>query len=252
MQREGSQTVYLLHEGSGNGLYNMAMDQALLKRCGETGDCFLRFYSWNPATLSLGYFQKPADVCELQACRDAGVQLVRRQTGGGAILHDREITFSMVFPENHPVLGESIPQSYFNLTRPLLEYLQQRGVDTDFRGAEKTVCKTPNCFAGSAATDLVLEGRKVFGSAQRRKSGAVMTHGSLLLDIDRQLWQNVFGDRMGSGFTSLKDYGITVDDRRSFEQEIVTAYQNFMDWTLREFGDSLSWQEQAALFRVDA
>jgi lipoate-protein ligase A len=85
--------------------------------------------------------------------------------------------------------------------------LKGLGAKAEFRG-EADKLKTPNCFAGRACPDVVIEGKKVFGSAQRRKDAGVLQHGSLLLDIDRELWAKVFGPNLGEGFTSLAEHGL--------------------------------------------
>jgi lipoate-protein ligase A len=105
------------------------------------------------------------------------------------------------------MLQGPVNDSYLEITRPLLEFLRKSGVGASFRG-ECPSLKTANCFAGSACPDLVVGGKKVFGSAQRRKGGAVLTHGSLLLSINQELWNGVFGPRLGAGFASV-DLGAT-------------------------------------------
>lgn len=183
----------------------MAADAALLERAISGDGPFLRIYGWSRPTLSLGYFQKESEVAEAGACQRLGVDVVSRFTGGGAILHHHEATFAIALPASHPLAKLDVNESYLALTKPLLELLRQHGVAAKFRGGEEPVLKTPNCFAGSACPDLVVQGRKLFGSAQRRKQGAVLQHGSLLLDIDQALWAGVFGPRLGSGFISLAE-----------------------------------------------
>lgn len=184
----------------------MAEDAALLERAIRGEGPFLRVYGWLRPTLSLGYFQKEAEVAEAGACARLGVDVTRRFTGGGAILHQHEVTFAVALPASHPLAKLDVNESYLALTKPLLKLLREQGVACAFRG-EGPEAKTANCFAGAACPDIVAQGRKLFGSAQRRKQGAVLQHGSLLLDIDAGLWAGVFGPRLGQGYISLAELG---------------------------------------------
>src|SRR5665213_440644 len=189
-----------IDDGALPGAENMARDLALLDRCiAGAGSC-LRIYAWARPTLSLGYFQREEDVVEAGATARLGVDVVRRFTGGGAILHHHELTFAVALPPGHPWARLDVNESYLEITRPLMAVLKKQGVDVGFRGDAQASIKAPHCFAGSACPDLVVRGRKLFGSAQRRKQGAVLQHGSLLLDIDQDLWSGIFEDRLGSGF----------------------------------------------------
>jgi lipoate-protein ligase A len=192
-----------ISDGALPGAENMARDLALLERAISGEGPFLRVYGWARPTLSLGYFQREEDVAEAGAAARLGVDLARRFTGGGAILHHQELTFAVALPASHPWARLGVNESYLEITRPLLTLLQSRGVDVRFRGDVLPDVKAANCFAGSACPDLVVGGRKLFGSAQRRREGAVLQHGSLLLDIDRDLWKGIFGSRLGDGFISL-------------------------------------------------
>lgn len=208
----------------------MARDQALLERAIAGEGPFLRVYAWARPTLSLGYFQKEEEVAEAGAAQALGVDVVRRFTGGGAILHDREVTYSVAVPATHPWAQLDVNGSYLEIARPLLLLLRSRLVQAKFRGGDEAPVKTPNCFAGSACPDIVVGGKKLFGSAQRRKNGAILQHGSLLLDIDRELWAGVFGERLGEGFISLAEAapGLRLD----WPAELKNAYKQALSGNL--------------------
>ncbi len=189
--------------GARPGAENMALDARLLEEACASGAFFFHSYAWAKPTLSLGYFQKLADV----AADASRVEVVTRFTGGGAILHDRELTFSIAVPPEHPLAKLDVNDSYLELTRPLLFWLKGFGLAAEFRG-ECPTSKPANCFAGAACPDIVVRGKKIFGSAQRRKNGGILQHGSLLLDIDEPLWAAVFGPQLGQGFTSIKAEGL--------------------------------------------
>src|SRR5260221_41359 len=168
-----------LNSGALSGAENMALDAWLIDEAGRLGLPLLRLYAWSRPTLSLGYFQKLEDVADAAFMASHGVDGVRRPTGGGAILHDRELTYSLALPLSHPALQGSLDDSYLNLSRPLLDFLRKSSIEANFRGAGPQQ-KAANCFSGAACADIVVQGKKVFGSAQRRRSGAMLMHGSLL------------------------------------------------------------------------
>lgn len=194
--------MFFMDDGNLPGAENMARDLALLDRARAGEGPFLRLYGWSRPTLSLGYFQREEDVAEAGAAARLGVDVVRRCTGGGAILHHRELTLAVALPATHPWAALSINASYLEITRPLLDLLRRHGIEACFRG-EGPARKAANCFAGSACPDVVVRGKKLFGSAQRRRQGAVLQHGSLLLGLDQELWAGIFGPRLGDGFVSL-------------------------------------------------
>lgn len=161
----------------------MALDQALLESVGASGGpAVIRTYGWSTPTLSLGYFQRFEDG-QAEAGR-MGVEVVRRPSGGGAILHHHEITYLVVMPRTHP-LAKSTTALYEALHGAFAEELQMLGLPAQRRGetagAEKQQDKPFFCFTDRDAEDIVLRGVKVVGGAQRRRSGAVMQHGSVLL-----------------------------------------------------------------------
>ena len=168
-----SGVLKLIVDGPLPGETNMAVDRALLDACGTDGVPVLRFYQWERPTLSLGYFQKAEQVSPL-SFPDAQVDLCRRPTGGGAILHHLELTFSLTLPEGHALLKGPVEQSYLNLCRPVLERLRALGLEVSYRGDPGSgSVKAANCFAGLACPDIVVDGKKIFGAAQRRRDGAV-------------------------------------------------------------------------------
>ncbi|MCY3000238.1 MAG: hypothetical protein NTV21_00305 [Planctomycetota bacterium] len=158
--------------------FNLGLDEALL----ESSDApvTVRFYSWKPATLSLGYFQKFAEV---PAALDAR-SVVRRFTGGGAIHHDRELTFSIAAPLAHPLYRDSLPDSYARVHAGVARALLTLGIEAKLRGESKLASDregTGMCFHKSSPLDLVWDERKGVGSAQRRTRERVLHHGSIKL-----------------------------------------------------------------------
>lgn len=174
---------------------NMAIDEALLTSISE-GDAppTVRFYGWNPATLSIGYFQKAQEEVDLAALQERGLGFVRRPTGGRAVLHDAELTYSIVVPESYPGVPPSVNEAYRMLSEGLVAGFRKLGLQAEMADASGNDKKAALAAAGSAACfdspswyELVVEGRKVAGSAQVRQKGVILQHGAILLELDADL-----------------------------------------------------------------
>lgn len=161
----------------------MGLDEALLASASQQGSATLRFYQWAPATLSLGYFQRSADRQSHAASRAA--PLVRRASGGGAILHDRELTYSLALPAAHPLTRS--PQRVYDLAhQALVAVLAGHGVGAERHLPATSPAREPFlCFERRSRGDVVVADAKIAGSAQRRRAGAVLQHGSILLAASR-------------------------------------------------------------------
>ncbi len=177
-----------LDTGARDGATNMAIDEALLLGV-QRGSSrpTVRVYAWDPPTVSTGHSQRAEDELDLAACGRAGVGVVRRPTGGRAVLHAGELTYSVTGPSCVPPLGGTIMESYRAVALGLIAALRSLGVDAEFervateaRGREGGA--SPPCFVSAGRFEIVVGGRKLVGSAQRRAEGAVLQHGSLLLD----------------------------------------------------------------------
>lgn len=160
--------------------FNMGLDEALL--LDHEAQPTLRFYSWKPDTLSLGYFQKYADV----PATEKASAVVRRLTGGGAIHHVNELTFSFTAPQSHRLYRGNVGSSYTRIHAAIAQGLAHFGVQATARGREAQLESedhtTGMCFHKSSCEDLIWSNRKGVGSAQRRKNGRVLHHGSIKLE----------------------------------------------------------------------
>lgn len=172
--------VHLLIDPPAVGAWNMAVDDVLMERAAEQGIATLRFYQWSPATLSLGYFQNAAERNGHAASRSC--PLVRRSSGGGAILHDQELTYSLSLPTSHPLAADA--ETLYRETHGLLlETLDRFGVTAKLN--ERTLTALGGepflCFERRSVGDVIVGNYKICGSAQRRRKGAILQHGSILL-----------------------------------------------------------------------
>jgi len=183
-----------IETGFSNGFYNMAVDEALLDTYESSIiGCVLRLFLWKPPALSLGYFQKIEEV-DLDVCNRMGIDVVRRPTGGRSILHDRELTYSVVMPAD-----KSILESYKKINMALLRGLNFLGIKaslvpkekkTDFSNSK--IIRSSACFASASWYEIQADGKKILGSAQLRRKRALLQHGSLLLRLDREKLYSLF------------------------------------------------------------
>jgi len=171
----------LIVDSAAAGSWQMALDEVLLESAAERQAASLRFYGWSEPTLSLGYFQRFRDSRRHPPSR--GCPVVRRQTGGGAILHDRELTYCLALPLAHPLAARATPL-YLAVHEALKSALARLGIQSTLRAASQdpgTRGEPFLCFQRRMRGDVLLGTIKVCGSAQRRRRGAVLQHGSLLL-----------------------------------------------------------------------
>ncbi|WP_279017275.1 lipoate--protein ligase family protein [Staphylococcus schleiferi] len=187
-----TETWHFINTGSHDPYYNMALDEALLNFVsrGEI-DPVIRFYTWNPPTLSIGYFQRLSKEIDINKVKEKGYGLVRRQTGGRGVLHDKELTYSVIVPESHPDMPKTVTEAYRVISEGLLEGFKSLGFDAYFAvprsKEEREKLKQPRssvCFDAPSWYELVVEGKKIAGSAQTRQKGVILQHGSILQDVD--------------------------------------------------------------------
>ncbi|MEE8581186.1 MAG: lipoate--protein ligase family protein [Myxococcota bacterium] len=198
----------LLDHGPASGVFNMAVDEVLLSIAAYERRGAVRFYTWEGAWLSLGYAQAFPETRRL-ACQRAGIGVVRRLTGGRAVLHGGDLTYAIAAPDDW--LPAGLQGSYGLLSGALKTALQRLGV-----AAERTPSEAGapaegefDCFAEAAADELQIEGRKLAGSAQRRAGGAVLQHGSVRISPDPAQLVRAAGLRVGAS-TSLEEEGCRV------------------------------------------
>lgn len=172
-----------LRMGASDGPINMGIDEALATLCRDSAT--LRFYAWESPTLSIGYAQRCDDI-DLTACRTAMVALVRRPTGGRAVLHQQDLTYSLILPLRPPWTTCSIAESYRLINMCLLRGLEKLGLEVTIgrRTRQADGALSPFCFPAISQYELLVGGKKVIGSAQRRFPEALLQQGSILLDFD--------------------------------------------------------------------
>ncbi len=203
--------------GPCDGATNMAIDEALLLSVVQgKAPPTIRLYGWSPRGLSLGSLQRVRADVDVERCLALGIDLIRRPTGGRAVLHDRELTYSVVAPERLFPVPKSVMSVYREISRALVAGLDQLGVKSQMVSElkfsrERKGCFNPAvCFATRSAYEVAVCGKKIIGSAQRRFKSCVLQQGSILLALDRMLLFSLFlqtrghhSHKMGEEMTSL-------------------------------------------------
>ncbi len=164
----------LLKHGSASAADNMATDEAILRHvtAGESPNT-LRFYTWNPSAVSIGYFQGIEQEVDLDVCRDHDVAVIRRITGGGAVYHDRdgEVTYSICIKDSYPGMSPKVLGSYHVLCAGLIKGFEYLGLTAEFK----------------PINDILVNGKKISGNAQTRRFGGILQHGTLLCKVNPRL-----------------------------------------------------------------
>ncbi|MFQ6115371.1 MAG: biotin/lipoate A/B protein ligase family protein [bacterium] len=177
-----------INSGAADGRFNMAVDEALARYC-DPQIPVLRIYRWQPFTISIGYHQKFEDI-DLEKCRKDGVDVVRRPTGGRAIFHAHEVTYSAIIPSRSVWYQETTLAVYNQISSALAQGLCHLGLLVtleriqDFSPGFTQYKERFACFSTSAKYEIHFRGKKLVGSAQRRFKNAVLQHGSILLGED--------------------------------------------------------------------
>lgn len=242
--------------------FNMALDEALLDWHSEGKiPPTIRFYGWNPPTLSIGYFQKVEKEINIEAVKQYGLGFVRRPTGGRGVLHEHELTYSVIVSEEHPEMPASVTEAYRVISEGILQGFRNLGLNAYFAvprsEEEKAALKNPRssvCFDAPSWYELVVEGRKVAGSAQTRQKGVILQHGSILLDIDENKLFSLFNypservkERMQKAFKNkavaineISTRRIELDEaKQAFKQGFEKGLQiNMEEYTLTEAEDA--------------
>lgn len=177
------------------GKTNMDRDIEIMEEV-ATGECppTLRLYRWSPPAVSLGYFQDEREVVDIEACRRAGVDIVRRPTGGRAVLHHHELTYSIIVPEVHPFINNGgVMDAYRAISRGIITAFNLLDILASLTPEEKGQggLAPGSCFDTSSAYEIQVKGRKVVGSAQLRRDGIVLQHGAIIFKLPAELYKTV-------------------------------------------------------------
>jgi len=202
--------------------FNMAFDYFFWKNCIDLNNLpVLRFYKWVPGSVSTGYNQNPENLINIEFCKKNNIPVVRRPTGGSAIFHDIEITYSFCANVSHHPYFSMPSSTYFIISNSIIKGLEKKKIKLKLRGF--STGKEPSftdfaCFSLSSKYDVVYDGKKIVGSAQRRNKFSFLQHGSILIDIRESLWENIFLKEVDfSKIGSLKEILKDIDEKELIE-----------------------------------
>ena len=201
----------LISSGLSSAAWNMAVDEALMRSFSENDMPLLRLYEWENPSLSLGRFSHPEQSLDPEKMEKSGIEYVRRMTGGGILVHGGDISYTLIVPQNF-VRSRGVKSAYRYLCGFIMDFYKRLGLDASFAKEDGPIVQhTESCLAGREAYDIVIDGRKIGGNAQRHTRSAMLQHGSIPLCIDRELFEPLF--RIPSGLPeagSLKPFDINL------------------------------------------
>jgi lipoate-protein ligase A len=262
----GVKTWRVIDSGDLSGARNMALDEALLRVMeerlarGEEVAPILRLYAWAPPAVSTGRHQALEEACDVEACREAGVDVVRRPTGGRGVLHEDEVTFAVVAPGVGPFEGPGVTRASASIATGLLLGLSRLGVEASVeRGVvDARAARREACFAAASRAEIVAGGRKLCGSAQFRGRHAVLQHGSLPMTFDAQRQARLLGasaDILRSRATGLAQCMGRRPDVVEVHDALVAGFAEGFECDMAHAAldelESRAWREAAARIEAD-
>ena len=220
----------MIEDGPGDGKLNMAIDRAILTACDRgQAPATLRLYGWDKPTLSIGYSQNKLRDVDTVQCERRDISIVRRFTGGRALLHQYELTFSLVAPIPHARFPGNLAGAFGAVSKAVIFSLEKAGVGKpEISGKDKRSLgddnkRSPACFSTSNHWEITVKGKKLAGSAQRRLNGAFLQHGSILLDWDPELAHSLLRysseSEQAQGLNSLTFSTLTLKETLSIKPE---------------------------------
>jgi lipoate-protein ligase A len=184
----------IIEDGPGVAAWNMAVDEAIAESCRrELAPPTIRFYTWTRPALTIGYFQKAERDLDQRVCRREEIPIVRRITGGRAVLHGNDLTYCVASGAQVAELPSTIRGSFLAISRGFIEGFRRLGVEADaVRAPVKETDRSPLCFMSRSWYEITCKGRKIIGSAQRRWKDGMLQQGSLLLGFDPEGYYQFF------------------------------------------------------------
>lgn len=235
-QAEHTNIWRLIDTGPCSGRENMAIDESFF-RCFDpaVSQPVLRLYGWQPSALSLGRFQKAGEDLDLTRCVADNLTIVRRITGGGAIYHADELTYSLVCSPTQIPAASSVKDSFRVLTSFLLDFYHTLGLQADYAvdlvpPGSRLGERTPLCFAGKESYDILINGRKIGGNAQRRSREVIFQHGSIPLN-----------NRVAQGLCYMKTapHGVEQATTCLIDEGVSGSYEELKQALVQQFAKQL-------------
>jgi lipoate-protein ligase A len=239
----------------------MAADEAVFLLSRDRSSPTVRFYAWLAPSVSVGYFQQIDRDIDLAACRERSIDIVRRPTGGKAVFHGQDLTYAVVGIEQRDGFPADILGTYRIISRCLIRGLREIGIEAQMAEEGRALPETPakaSCFSAPSRYELLVQGRKICGSAQVRSHGSFLQHGSLLLAFDplrtgelllpHQEGRDQQIAHLRQSVTSLGDEGVTLPDMEALCRIMKTGFEAALGVCLEE--GALTPDEQALRERL--
>ncbi len=208
------------------GDINMALDVEMGRLSFKLKEPILRIYTWEKMTLSIGRLQKISDV-DFESLKKFDVDCVRRPTGGRAVLHWDEVTYSVVFPRGTEEFSMKVVELYRRISEILAKAFKRLEADVEFSGGAGWDPKNPSCFSSGARYELKINGKKFVGSAQVRMRNFVLQHGSIMLKPDWNILSQVLSDHPSVDFLSRKAMGLSEVSSAKFRDIVDLVEESF-------------------------
>ena len=215
---------------------NMAIDEAMLLTQQASVQPTLRFYDWLQPAFSFGYFQRISEEVDIAACDTHGIELVRRITGGGTVIHGWDVTYTIIVPHGSGMFPKDISGAYCAISDCLINGLQQLGIDVAHQTEKPIAGNAPNiCLTNPAQYDTLLNGKKIAGVSQRRNQAGVMYQGYIALDLPTSdvltlaSRQVSFGQVATGKSTAINQCQSVPIRRKQLEDAVAVGFQETLD-----------------------
>jgi lipoate-protein ligase A len=220
---------YLIDTGFKDPYFNMAYDESLMDCVNDKNTVFLRFFNFSPVSVSLGYHQEAGDW--LKELENRGFKWVRRRTGGRAVVHSSDCTYSMVFHRNNPYIGGNVIESYGKISLAFKKAFGLLGIETTIKRGDSPSKKQRNpnmCFSSISLADLCWERKKVIGSAQYRDKDIVLQQGTIMLKTPE-------GFSIGSGMATVKIATGKEIELKELKSLIIQSFESIFNISFENF-----------------
>ncbi|OGC75934.1 MAG: hypothetical protein A2145_06665 [candidate division Zixibacteria bacterium RBG_16_40_9] len=240
-----TKTWQYIYSGTGDPFFNLALDEVLfLENQRKKNPPLFRIYGWDKAAVSIGYFQKTAQACNLPECQKENLPVIRRITGGRAVFHQEDLTYSVVgSTREYPELGQNVLQTYLRTSEAFLEGLKMLGINAFWEKKKASLNGKKSflpCFSSTSIYEVTYQGKKLIGSAQKRVGDSFIQQGSLPL-YSQTAQQKILlsnGDHLNNGFekkfTSLAEILNRKINLKEVADVFKTAWEKFWNIELVE------------------
>jgi len=230
-----------IDSGAGSAQWNMAVDEALLLSFEEKDLPILRLYRWEEPSLSFGRFSNPRETLDWEWVQEEELSCVRRMTGGGILVHGGDLSYTLVL-SRHFVKERGVRESYRELCAFLIRLYHGFGLEVSFAyDLQVAPSHAAACLAGTEAYDIMIDGRKIGGNAQRYTHRALLQHGSIPLCIDRRYFETFFREPSGlNEAATLEEAGVGM---RELQENLLESFGASFDTSFQS--DGLSDEEFA-------